>query len=572
MMRFMRFTTMLSAAVVLGILVTTSGNSEIDGNEESGITASWKGEPVVMTKYGLIRGYGARQNTWSWKGIPYAAPPVGPLRWKAPVDPKPWDDIRSGRIFGNSASQMLPVIGPYGSEDCLFLNIWRPKGHETDLPVYLFIHGGANSLGTSALPDYFGNAVAGKSNMLYISVNYRLNVLGWFRHPAVTGTGLPADQSGNFGTLDLIKALEWVRDNIAAFGGDPGNVTIAGESAGAMNVLTLLISPAAKDLFHRAVAESGIVMVQNVADAEISSAKLLTNLLISDEKAKNEEEAVKIVATMSMDEIDTYFRSKFPSELMKNIPDMAFGIAKWPYIYTDGFVIPEEGYAVFTSGNWANKVPLLIGVNKDEVKWFRWMQKDVEPGTDRYEFHSRYQSLLWRIVGLDSVAMAISSHRDAPPVYGYRFDWGSPDAYGISVLPKNLGEHVGAHHHAEIPFFLGMGLSELSVVTGDPFTKENRPGREKLTNLCMTYLANFARTGNPNGNDLPVWKPWNPRPGADKLIILDADLNDLRISSSSDIITQNMLFSRIKSELKEPERSEILNIITGPSPLGIIKD
>lgn len=572
MMRFMRFATGLSAAAMLGLLVTISGNSLTEEYESSGPTESWKGEPVVMTRYGLIRGYGARQNTWSWKGIPYAAPPVGPLRWKAPVDPKPWETIRSGRIFGNSASQLLPLVGPYGSEDCLYLNIWRPKGRETGLPVYLFIHGGANSLGTSALPDYFGNTVSRKSDMVYVSVNYRLNVLGWFRHPAVTGNGSPADRSGNFGTLDLIKALEWVRDNISAFGGDPGNVTIAGESAGAMNVLTLLISRAAKGLFHRAIAESGIVMVQNTADAEISSAKLLTNLLVSDGTAKNEEEAVKVAATMSYSKIDAYFRSKYPAELMKNIPDMAFGIAKWPYIYTDGFVIPEEGYAVLQSGNWANQVPLLIGVNKDEAKWFRWMLKDVEPGTESYEIHSRYQSLLWRIVGLDSVATAITAHRDAPPVFAYRFDWGSPDAYGISVLPKNLGEHVGAHHHAEIPFFLGTGLSELSVITGNPFTKENRQGRKKLTDLCMAYLANFAKTGDPNGDNLPVWKPWNPAPGADKLIILDAGLHDLRISALQEAVTYETLLSRINTELKEPRRGEILRILTGPSPLGIIKD
>jgi len=170
---------------------------------------SWNDDALVQTKYGLVSGF-SDKGSWCWKGIPYADPPIGSLCWKAPLDPTPWIGIRTTKKFGNSAAQVMPFIGPIGSEDCLYLNIWRPKTPETKLPVYLYIHGGGNSIGSSAEISYYGNAIVEKSNLLYISVNYRLGAMGWFIHPAVTSNGSPKDKSGNFGTLDLIKALEWV--------------------------------------------------------------------------------------------------------------------------------------------------------------------------------------------------------------------------------------------------------------------------------------------------------------------------------------------------------------------------
>ncbi|MEJ2279402.1 MAG: carboxylesterase family protein, partial [Candidatus Lokiarchaeota archaeon] len=139
---------------------------------------SWNNDALIQTKYGLVSGC-SNKGSWCWKGIPYASPPTGALRWKAPLDPTPWIGIRKARKFGNSAAQVMPIIGPTGSEDCLYLNIWRPKTPETKLPVYLYIHGGGNSIGTSGFPSYYGNAVAEKSNLLYVSINYRLGAMGW---------------------------------------------------------------------------------------------------------------------------------------------------------------------------------------------------------------------------------------------------------------------------------------------------------------------------------------------------------------------------------------------------------
>ncbi|UCG00806.1 MAG: carboxylesterase family protein [Candidatus Heimdallarchaeota archaeon] len=530
---------------------------------------SWDNDVLIQTKYGLISGF-SDKGSWCWKGIPYATPPVGPFRWKAPLTPTPWIGTRKTRKFGNSAAQIMPILGPSGSEDCLYLNIWRPKTPETKLPVYLYIHGGGNSIGTSAEVTYYGNAVAEKANLLYISINFRLGAMGWFIHPTVTNSGSPEDKSGNFGTLDIIKALEWVQDNIRAFGGDPDNVTIAGESGGAFNVLSLLISTPAKGLFHRAIVESGLSYIWSNNAAEAQSDNLLVNLLIKDRKAKNREEAEQIIGKMSEREVNNYFRSKSAFKITKCIPTRDFGMADWRTIFTDGTIIPKEGYAVFSTGEWANKVPLIIGCTKDELKLFGNFRKDPPRNTRKYDLIWGYRSLLWRVSGLDSLVCQMTSNTNIP-IYAYRFDWGSPDNDGVSVLPKNMGRDLGAHHAAELPFFLGMGMGALSMMIGKTHTKHNRPGREKLTDLCMSYLANFACTGNPNGESHPHWPPWDTSEKKNKILVLDADMEDLRLSYLKDIVTVQSVLDLINSELKEPELGMILSYLDDIIPFGVNK-
>ncbi len=525
----------------------------------------WNNNATVQTKYGLLTGY-LDKNTWCWKGIPYATPPVGKLRWKVPRDPVPWFGTRKTKRFGNAAAQVMPILGPIGSEDCLYLNIWRPKSSETELPVYLYIHGGGNSIGTAATKDYYGNAVVAKSNLLYISVNYRLGAMGWFIHPAVTGSGSSEDQSGNFGTLDLIKSLEWVHENIRAFGGDPNNVTIAGESGGAFNVLSLLVSPAAKGLFHRAISESALSLIWSTSDAIIQSNKLLVSLLVKEGKASNEEEAEELISKMADDEINKYFRSKSAFTITKNIPTKDFGMAEWHTIFTDGIVIPEEGYGVFSSGGWANKVPLIIGCTKDEMKLFGYFRKNPPLYSREYDLVWDYYSLLWRANGVDIIASKITSNSDVP-VYAYRFDWGRIDINGLSVLPRNKGQELGAHHSAEIPFFLGMGMGQIAMLIGKLHTKHNSLGRERLTDLCMSYLANFAKTGNPNGENLPNWPTWDSTRGKEKIIVLDSGFSDLKLSYLREMISVRSVLDLINSELEEPEREKVLALIDDFIPL-----
>ncbi|NVM44253.1 MAG: carboxylesterase family protein [Candidatus Lokiarchaeota archaeon] len=525
----------------------------------------WNNNATIQTKYGLLTGY-SDKNTWCWKGIPYATPPVGDLRWKAPRGPVPWLGTRKTKKFRNAAAQFMPFLGPIGSEDCLYLNIWRPKSSETELPVYLYIHGGGNSIGTAATTQYYGNAVAGKSNLLYISVNYRLGAMGWFIHPAVTGSGSSEDQSGNFGTLDLIKALEWVHENIRAFGGDPNNVTIAGESGGAFNVLSLLVSPAAKGLYHHAISESALSLIWSNSDAIIQSTKLLVSLLVKERKVGSEQEAERLISKMTDDEINEYFRSKSAFTITKNIPTKDFGMAEWHTIFTDGVVIPEDGYGVFSSGEWTNKVPLIIGCTKDEMKLFGYFRKNPPLNSREYDLIWGYYSLLWRANGVDVIAKRITSNSDVP-VYAYRFDWGSPDSNGLSVLPGNKGQKLAAHHSAEIPFFLGMGIGEIAMIIGKTHTKHNYLGRERLTDLCMSYLANFAKTGNPNGEKLPYWPIWDNTGGKEKILVLDAGISDLKLSYLREMISVRSVLDLINSEIEEPEREKVLAMLDDFIPL-----
>jgi len=526
---------------------------------------TWNNNATIQTKYGLLTGF-SDKNTWCWKGIPYATPPVGNLRWKAPRSPVPWLGTRKAKKFGNTAAQIIPILGPAGSEDCLYLNIWRPKSSETELPVYFYIHGGGNSIGTAATTEYYGTAVAGKSNLVYISVNYRLGAMGWFIHPAITKNGSPEDQSGNFGTLDLIKSLEWVQGNIKAFGGDPNNVTIAGESGGAFNVLSLLVSPTAKGLFHHAISESGLSLVWSTSDAIIQSNKLLVSLLVKERKAGNEEEAEYIISKMKDDEIIEYLRSKSAFKITKNITTIDFGMADWHTIFTDGVVIPKEGYGIFSSGKWSNEVPLIIGCTKDEMKLFGHFRKYPPLNSREYDLIWGYYSLLWRANGVDVIAEKITSNSDVP-VYAYRFDWGSLDNNGLSVLPGNKGQELGAHHSAEVPFFLGMGAGEIAMLIGKTHTKHNFLGRERLTDLCMNYLANFAKTGDPNGEMVPHWPAWDNTKGKEKILVLDAGISDLKLSFLSEMINVRNVLDLINSELKEPERGKVLAMLDGFIPL-----
>ncbi len=515
----------------------------------------WNNKAIVQTKYGLVAGF-SDKGIWCWKGIPYGTPPVGELRWKAPLDPIPWLGTRRTTKFGNSAAQVMPIMGPTGSEDCLYLNIWRPKSSETELSVYLYIHGGGNSIGSSNTPTYYGNSVAEKSNLLYVSVNYRLGAMGWFKHPAVTGSGSPEDQSGNYGTLDLVKSLEWVRDNIRAFGGNPNNVTIAGESGGAFNVLSLLVSPSANGLFHRAIVESGLMSVCSIEEAIAQSERLLVALLISDRKVANEEEALKHIREMQDAEIKTYLLSKSAFTITKNIPTMVLGMAQWRSIIADGTVIPAEGYDVFSSGKWANMVPVIIGCTKDEMKLFGQFMEDLHLSPRIWD----YQSMLWRANGVHKPATKMTANSNIH-VYAYRFDWGSPDDKGVSVLPKIKGQELGAYHGSELPFFLGTSGSDFAFLIGKTHTKDNQIGREKLKDLCMNYLASFARTGNPNHTDLPNWPAWDNIEGKDKVLVLDADFTDLRLSYSSETITVQDVLNLVNSELEEPERGKVLTML-----------
>jgi para-nitrobenzyl esterase len=425
------------------------------------------------------------------------------------------------------------VGGISGSEDCLYLNVWRPLDAETGLPVYVWIHGGGNSLGASDIvPDYYGHRVASASRVVFVSVNYRLGPFGWLALPALREGVSAEDDSGNFGTLDLVHALRWIRDNIEAFGGDPRTVMISGESAGGMNVLSLIASPLARGLFHRALVQSGASRTTTMAEAEERAGRMFADLLVRDSRARDEEDAGRVAAAMSPAEIRAYLRGTSARTILARYTAGTLGMADNPSLLRDGAVLPADGYLAFETGEYASRVPVVIGSNADEVKLFQYFGRSRSWRSRTYEAAARYASDLWKADSVDGVARRLASHPEQPPVYAYHFRWGALRGDGSSVLPGCWGRRLGAFHSLEIPFFLGTDTVN-GAMGWFLFSRKNEPGRRALSGIMMAAIARFIRTGDPNGPGVPSWPAWSNEPGAPKSLVLDADLDRAAISLSA---------------------------------------
>jgi para-nitrobenzyl esterase len=511
-------------------------------------------------------------NTLSWKGIPYAKPPVGNLRWKAPQAPEkrstPFNAINFCEVCPQYVDHDNNPSTPYviqGTEDCLYLNIWRPRTKAADLPVYFWIHGGANSAQLPLLSDTDASILANRSNMIVVTANYRLGPMGFFSHPALQ-SGKKGDEksdSGNFALLDLMQALSWVKDNIKAFGGDPENVTIAGESAGGMNVISLMASPLAKGLFHRAISQSGVIKPTALAQGAEHANSVIAKLLVKDRRAPDFTAAADRLKGMSRQAIEKYVRSKSAQEFLDLYPMGKFmGIIFFPTSFTDGTVLPVDFYGALKAGNY-NKVPTILGTNKEEAKLFLLFNPRFIPWrndgslfkdaakAELYDLAAKYQSDGWKVMGVDQLARIMRSHADQPPVYAYQFLWG---AGGLkkSVIPLPYNQLMGACHSMEIDFVFG---TEAVWLGGYAFDEKNRPGRVALSQAMMDYWAQFARTGDPNwkGSGLPQWKPWSNGKGAPKTILLDADYNNLKIKMYKQELTEAAIEKALKAEPRQKE-------------------
>ncbi len=522
-LNFKCFTIIIITVIISSILITCSEDNK------KGDTPAW--DPTVETQFGSVKAIEDENSTWVWKAIPFARPPVDSLRWKAPQDPDSWEEVREETEFCSDCVQYSMVgTSPSGNEDCLYLNIWRPKTIEADLPVYFWIHGGGNTVGSATnVETYYGANLANRSNLIMVSANYRIGPFGWFTHPALRSdsSGDEKDDSGNYGTLDLIKALEWIRDNIEAFGGDPGNVTITGESAGAFNVLTLMISHEAEGLFHRALAQSGGMRSTTVEEGEASAHDVIIKLLINDGTVADEPGAETHLAGMTNSEIENYLRQKSSYEILACYEPGSFGMISMPYLFEDGVVIPGTGFATFDDGTYPNKVPIVIGSTKEETKLFLFLNPYFNDKSELYQIVTGYGSDNWKAGGVDEVARKLRSNADQPDVYAYQFLWGAwkGDIEG-SVLPDPNGLKLGSCHSLDIPFFLGTDTFN-GPLTTLVFSEENRVSREALSGAMMAYMAQFARTGDPNatGSALPIWEPWSNESGQSKCILWDSDLS-----------------------------------------------
>jgi para-nitrobenzyl esterase len=522
---------------------------------------------LVETKYGQVDGFYNTEDTVAWKSIPFAKPPVGDLRWRAPQDPDYWDGVLAAASDCEPCTQLYttekwirqPVA--VGSEDCLYLNIFRPNNLKKKLPVYVYIHGGSNNFGTAN--DYDGSVIASKSGMVVVVVQYRLGPMGWFAQPSIRNND-PLNDSGNFGTLDNIKALEWVRDNIAAFGGDPGNVTITGESAGAHNVMNLVISPLASGLFHRAMSESGGMTTKPVAYSEGMANRHVDALLVYDHSAVDMTEAAQIRSGWEQDQLADYILAKPAGDFFLAYLQQFKTLPTYDGVQ-DGYVIPGSVVSTIRSGNY-NKVPIILGVNQYETKAFMplygasfglpWYNlilvldgvipsvDDVlttELDKDLYEVTGFYGSRNWRAKFVDESARALKEQQER--VYAYQFNWGGPGSG-----PSPFDFIYGAGHAMEIPFFFGGN----ECLWGYGFGPGNdTPGRVDLQNAMMDYLANFAKKGNPNGAGLPVWQKWSNRDGGPKAIIFDANFDQALLDMSDEEVRFEDVAQELAAEIAD---------------------
>jgi para-nitrobenzyl esterase len=538
----------------------------------------WTGSPRVATRFGVVEGLEDADSTWVWKAVPFARPPVGALRWRAPQDPVPWSGVRREISFSSECTQFSEIVPGQinGSEDCLYLNLWRPRDAEPNLPVYVWIHGGGNSVGSAThISTYYGNRIAARSRVVFVSMNYRLGPFGWFTHPALRDGASAEDASGNFGTLDIIHALKWIRGNIAAFGGDPGLVTVTGESAGGFDVLSLLISPAAGGLFQRAMSESGAALTRGVDEADASAQEVLEKLLVSEGRARARGDARRAAAEMSADEVRSYLSGKSDRQILSQYRVIGLGMIENPAIIRDGVVIPIRGYDSLSTGDYSNKVPVILGSNADEPTIFLRFITRLPWQSDLFRAASRYGSARWKVSGVDEVARRLVANPDQPPVYAYHFTWGTVDETGRSPLPGNWGRELGSFHSLEIPFFLGndtvAGVFQLFL-----FNRQNEPGRKALSAAMMKYLARFARTGNPNmpgealgggvpaeaaSGELPSWEAWSALPGGPRSIVFDARGDAPAIAMTDEELTDEGVMASVSADLAEPLRTRTLQLL-----------
>ena len=556
--------------IVIGVVVIIGANWFIAGQQEADPFVVTRDDTTLRrTTHGEVVGFTDRHGARSWQGLAFATPPTDELRWRAPRPPKPAADVvealRPGPVCPQFASSLSgnPGAAPgtvTGSEDCLYLNIWSPP-NAVDLPVMFWIHGGSNTIGHGG--GYSGAALASARDVVVVTINYRLGVFGWFSHPALFN-GNPLDDSGNYGNLDAIAALHWVRDNIAEFGGDANNITVFGESAGAYDTLALMASPLAEGLFHRAIVQSGGFRVTDPAHAQnpysagghiASSAEVTAKLLVADGRADDLAGAHQITGDMSASAIKDYLYSKRAETILSIFSGSDIGAVDVPNIFGDGHVLPNKSTrAIFSDAEQHNMVPVILGTNRDETALF--MVRDPEhvsnllgifprlKDPERYRQLVKYGSLSWKYRGVDSLANYMQAAGN-PHVYAYRFDWDEePSQYGF-----DLSAALGAAHGLEIAFAFG----DFDGSLGIEYIYPNDEAQMALSNSMTSYWSEFAYRGNPGRGRDQSEVPWL-RWGQDgkRSLILDST-NDQGIFMDNSEVT----LASIKRELLgEPGFSE----------------
>ena len=518
----------------------------------------------IKTSSGISSSY-FNSGVLNWDDIPYAKPPIGNLRWKAP------------REITNRESLLLPKENNFcvqrpsgmggsegegyfsGTEDCLYLDIKAPKNSpEKQLPVMFWIHGGGNTSGLKDLYDF--STMVKRHDVIVVSINYRLGPFGWFTHPAIQDLQNGLDKTSNFGTLDIIEALKWVQSNISLFGGDPSNVTIFGESAGGHNVFSLLASKEAKGLFHKAISQSGYTTSiqanlafkqdkyspsSNHTSFNIVDRVLQKNTLKINQSNLDKKDLRKILLDLSAEDFFSHY-AKRPS--YEDIPLMT----------ADGVVIPIMGLRkALASKEHLNIVPTIAGSNRDEVKlWLGSAEYFVDlkfspigkllgipkvflKDEDAFEIFNHYRSSAWKLRGVDGPLRSLKEAGNKN-LYAYRYDWDDHRRFIVGDFRKL----IGAAHATEVPLLTGN-----NKLVGDYgfLIYPRGPSKRFTSKNMMKFWANFAKEGAPGKSTNSI--KWDAYDDADRsnFMILDRRSN---LKMSSDTISFESLVADLYKETK----------------------
>ena len=528
------------------------------------------GDYRIESSSGVVEGY-KKSRVLFWDDIPYAKPPINELRWKAP------------RKINDSTNLILPqeqnfcvqrpssLGGPggdgpmVGTEDCLYLDVSAPVRNTNELlPVMFWIHGGGNTSGLKDLYDF--NKMVRRHNVIVVRANYRLGPFGWFSHPSIQDFQTGLDKTSNFGTLDIIAALHWVKENIVLFGGDPDNVTIFGESAGGHNVFSLLVSDKSKGLFHKAISMSGYTTSISPKDAYVQKDKSSTS-------SHTSSEIVKKIIEKLPNKKETYSNEEV-RDILLNLSTQDFfqhyanreTYEEIPLLTSDDVVIPKAGLkASLFNKDIVNKVPTIAGSNRDEVKlWLATADYFVEldfsavgsllnipnvklKDEDAFEAFNYYRSSAWKIRGVDIPLKGLYESGNSN-LYAYRYDWDDHRRYVVADFKKL----IGAAHATEIPLLAG----NAKLVGGYPLSDLIYPaGRSKLftSRNMMRFWTNFAKNGEPGKSSNSIY--WNSvvknnEFGSDYLVI--DSKNNLKIKDNI------QTFESLSKELyKDPRVNEL---------------
>ncbi|MET0182206.1 MAG: carboxylesterase family protein [Caulobacterales bacterium] len=461
--------------------------------------ASCAEAPVVSISSGRVQGV-VQGNTVAYLGIPYAAAPTGNLRWRAPAPAPQWTDVRETTRFGANCPQPIFEGDPAltMSEDCLFLNVWTPQNHRADarLPVMVWIHGGAYIFGSGDIDDA---SAFTRDGVVLVSINYRLGRFGFFAHPALTAENADNGLLGNYGILDQIEALKWVRANIAQFGGDPDNVTIFGVSAGATFTNLLMYSPLSEGLFHRAIAQSD------------PFAQPWPYMAVMNRSGQNAESYGDAWAqSVGAPNATPAQLRAIPTERALADPNEANAGGVKPMV--DGRIVPERGPEAFAAGL-AHRVPYIIGANSYEGSLTEMYNADAAAlvaslGANGPQIVQKYGQTIANnhrllaatitgdtsFVGPRRIAARLASSHDVPT-------W----VYHFAYVPEALRETLpGAPHASEVSF----AFEDLGMYEGSRF--DARAADKAMARQVHSYWVNFARTGDPNGAGLPNWPRFAP--------------------------------------------------------------